>query len=594
MNGRGVFEGVAGAYPRALYRAMGFADADFEKPLIGIVNSWSEVDPGHFHLRDLAEWVKEGVREAGGAAAEFNTVAPCDGIAQGRGMHAILPLRDVIAASVELMALANRFDGLVMLCSCDKIEPGMLIAAARLNLPTIFVLGGPMAPGRVDMGRGQARTSADDSPFPRPQNTPPQSAVGGQRSASPEQDAPAFRQIILSDVKEAMGRYKAGRITEEEFYEIERCACPGPGACGFMGTANTMACIVESLGLALPGCATLPALDPARRALCHASGRRIVELVREDVRAGAMLTQASLENAVRVTLALGGSTNATLHLPAVAYEVAADITPDTFDLLGRSTPLIAKFAPASRFTVTDLHEAGGVPAVLKVLAPLLAGESPTVDGRTLGEIGAAASVRRTDVLHSLDAPLAPEGGIAVLRGTLAPDGAVIKQSAVAAAMLKHTGPARVFESEEEVRDSLNAHTIRPGDVLVIRNEGPAGGPGMRELSIPAAMLVGMGLSDSVAMITDGRYSGATRGPCIGHVCPEAFAGGPIAAVRDGDQIEIDILERKLNLLVPEDEVARRLAGWRPRQPAVASGFLGMYSRMVGPASRGAILGDTHP
>ena len=351
MIGRGVFEGVAGAYPRALYRSMGFVDADFEKPLIGIANSWSEVDPGHFHLRTLAEWVKEGVREAGGAPAEFNTVAPCDGIAQGQGMHAILPLRDVIAASVELMALANRFDGLVMLCSCDKIVPGMLIAAARLNLPTIFVLGGPMAPGTME---------------------------------DPATGEP--REIILSDVKEAMGRYKAGRITEDEFYEIECRACAGPGACGFMGTANTMACIVETLGLTLPGCATLPALDPAREELCRATGRRIVDLVREGVRAGAMLTQASLENAVRVTLALGGSTNATLHLPAVAHEIGADITPDTFDRLGRTTPLIAKFAPASRLTVVDLHAAGGIPAVLNVLSPLLAGDAPTVDGRTVGQI----------------------------------------------------------------------------------------------------------------------------------------------------------------------------------------------------------------
>ena len=370
MRGRGVFEGVAGAYPRALYRSMGFGDDDFEKPLIGIVNSWSEVDPGHFHLRELAAWVKEGVREAGGATAEFNTVAPCDGIAQGKGMHSILPLRDVIAASVELMVDANRFDGIVMLCSCDKIVPGMLMAAARLDLPTIFVTGGPMLPGHA---------------------------------ADPQTGAE--REIILSDVKEAMGRYKAGRITEEQFYEIECKACGGPGACAFMGTANTMNCIVEALGLTLPGCATLPALDPDRAELCRASGRRIVELVRAGVHAGQMLTQASLENAVRVTLALGGSTNATLHLPAIANEIdgaGVDITPDTFDRLGRQTPLIAKFAPASRLTVVDLHAAGGIPAVLSVLAPLLDRDAPTVDGRTIGEIAADARVLRDDVLHPLD------------------------------------------------------------------------------------------------------------------------------------------------------------------------------------------------
>lgn len=567
MRGRGVFEGVAGAYPRALYRAMGFADADFEKPLIGIVNSWSEVNPGHFHLRELAGWVKAGVRAAGGAAAEFNTVAPCDGIAQGQGMHAILPLRDVIAASVELMARANRFDGLVMLCSCDKIIPGMLMAAARLNLPTIFVLGGPMAPGRMTIG-GSERA--------RPET-------------GPSSDETQSREIILSDVKEAMGRYKAGRISETEFSEIECEACPGPGACGFMGTANTMACIVEALGLALPGCATLPALDPARQALCEASGRRIVALAQQGMTAREMLTQASLENAVRVTLALGGSTNAALHLPAVAHEVGADITADTFDRLGRTTPLIARFAPASRHTVVDLHRAGGVPAALRILAPLLAGDRPTVAGRTIGEIAADAAVLRPAILHGLDAPLAPEGGIAVLRGSLAPDGAVVKQSAISPAMLRHVGPARVFESEEDVRDSLMARAVQPGDVLVIRNEGPAGGPGMRELSIPAALLVGLGLGDSVAMITDGRYSGATRGPCIGHVCPEAYAGGPIAAVREGDLIEIDIPGRQLDLCVPAGEIGRRLAERQPRRPAGATGFLRLYSRVVGPASRGALL-----
>ena len=502
-----------GGIPARLYRSMGYSDADFQKPLIGIVNSWSEVDPGHFHLRTLAEWVKEGVREAGGTPAEFNTVAPCDGILQGAGMYASLPLRDVIAASVELMCLGNRFDGVVMLCSCDKIVPGMLMAAARLDLPTVFVTGGPMAPGRV--------TDAGGEP----------------------------REVILSDVKEAMGRYKAGLISEEQFYEIECQACGGPGACAFMGTANTMNAVVETLGLSLPLCATMPALDPAREELCRASGRRIVELVREGLRAGRMLTQSSLENAVRMCLALGGSTNAVLHLPAIAAEasgpsvaaecigaecvgaesvLAADgaqcsINQDTFDRLGRETPLIARFAPAGRLTVVDLHAAGGIPAALSVLAPLLDLSVPTVSGQTLGEIAAGARVLREDVVHPLDAPLAPQGGIAVLYGSLAPQGAVVKQSAVSPAMLQHRGPARVFESEDEVRDSLMSRGIRPGDVLVIRNEGPAGGPGMRELSIPAGMLVGLGLGDSVAMITDGRYSGATRGPCIGHVCPEAYA-----------------------------------------------------------------------
>ncbi len=548
MNGRGIFAGLHGAYARALYRAMGFRDADFYRPLIGIVNSWSQVNPGHFHLCRLAEWVKEGVREAGGTPAEFNTVAPCDGIAQGRGMHAILPLRDVIAASVELMARANGFDGLVMLCSCDKIVPGMLMAAARLDLPTVLVTGGPMASGRV-----------------------------------------GDRPVMTSDVKEGMGKLQAGQITEAEFYAIESNACPGPGACNFMGTASTMNCVTETLGLMLPRCATLPALHPDRRELCRASGRQIVHLVEQNRTARQMLTRPALENAIRVVMALGGSTNAVLHIPAIAYEAGIELGLDIFDELGRQTPLIARFRPASPLTMIDLDEAGGIPAALHILAPLLHLDLPTVTDETIRDRAVNARNRRRDVLHPLEEPLMPEGGIAILRGNLAPDGAVVKQSAVAPGMLRHTGPARVLESEEELEHALAAQTIRPGDVLVIRNEGPRGGPGMRELSIPAAVLTGMGLNESVALITDGRFSGATRGPCIGHVAPEAAVGGPIGLIQDGDRIEIDIPRRTLNVLVPQEELTRRRAGWQPRPPAVATGFLNLYSRIVAQADRGAIL-----
>jgi dihydroxy-acid dehydratase len=527
---------------------MGYHDADFRRPLIGIVNSWSEVNPGHFHLRQLAEWVKQGVQEAGGTPAEFNTVAPCDGIAQGQGMHYILPLRDVIAASIELMVGANRFDGLVMLCNCDKIVPGMLMASARLDLPTLFVTGGPMASGRI-----------------------------------------GEQEVTTSDVKEGMGKLKAKKISETEFYTLESNACPGPGACNFMGTASTMNCVTETLGLTLPHCATLPAVHPDRRELCLASGRQIVQLVEQNLTACRMLSRESLENAIRVVLALGGSTNATLHIPAIAHDAGVTMGLEIFDDLSRQTPLIGKFRPTSSYTVLDLHESGGIPAVLKLLSPLLHLDLPTVTGETLRKRADRAIPIHPEVLHPLETPLAPEGGLAILYGNLALDGAVVKQSGVVAGMLLHTGPARVFECEEDLEKSLETKRINPGDILVIRNEGPRGGPGMRELSIPAAMLTGMGLNDSVAMITDGRFSGATRGPCIGHVAPEAFIGGLIALVQDGDLIEIDIPKRRLELLVSEDVLDRRRVDWQPRAPAISSGFLDLYSRIVTQANQGAIL-----
>jgi dihydroxy-acid dehydratase len=545
-----LFDGIHGAYPRALYRSMGFAKQDFRKPVIGVMNSWSEAVPGHFHLRSLAGWVKEGISAAGGMPVEVGIPAVCDGIAQGVGMHAVLPLRDVIAASVELMTLANRFDGLVLLCNCDKIIPGMLMAAARLDLPVIFVTGGPMATGKVP--------------------------------ASDEE-------LILSDVKEAMGKLIANKISAEEFDLIEQYACPGAGACAFMGTANTMNIAVEVMGLSLPTCATLPAVCPERKKLCVKSGVRIVELVETGLSARTFITQDSLENAIRVVLATGGSTNAALHFPAVAWEAGIHLDLEKFDQLSRATPLIGRFRPASPFTINDLHIAGGVPAILKTLAQLLNLDSLSTSGQNLAAIAAGAQVLRPDILYSLDAPLAPQGGIAILYGTLAPEGAVVKQSAVDPKMLVHTGPAIVFECEEEVEQHLTSQAVKPGSIMVIRNEGPRGGPGMRELSIPAAMLVGMGLGSSVAMVSDGRYSGATRGPCIGHVCPEAYIGGPIALVKNGDRIEIDIPNRKINLLVPEDELSKRRIEWVPREPAITSGFLGLYSQLAEQANQGAVL-----
>jgi dihydroxy-acid dehydratase len=527
---------------------MGFSDDDSGKPTIAVVNSWGETTPGHHHLRDLAAAAKEGVREAGGMPVEFNTVAPCDGIAQGPGMHYVLPLRDVIAASVELMIEAHRFDAALFLGTCDKIVPAMLMAAARVNLPCVFLTGGPMLPW-YDEGRA----------------------------------------VILSDVKEGMGALKAGRLTEEEFHTLECNACGGPGACAFMGTANTMNCLVEAMGLSLPGCATLPAVASGRADLARESGRRVVEVWREGVRFRDIAVRGALENAIRVLQAIGGSTNAVLHLLALASELGIDPALKTFDEIGRKTPLLGKFKPASPLTVVDLHEAGGVSAVLQRLSPLLERELPTVSGRTVGQIAADAQAARSDVLRSLEDPLASEGGIAVLYGSLAPRGAVVKQSGVEPEMLRHRGPARVFEGEEALRDELLAQKIQASDVLVIRNEGPRGGPGMRELSIPAAVLVGMGLGSSVAMVTDGRFSGATRGPCIGHVVPEAHEGGPIALVEDGDTIDIDIPERRLNLLVAEDVLVQRRRRWRRRKSPFARGFLVLYAERVGPADQGAVL-----
>lgn len=543
-----MLSGLGGAYPRALFRAVGLGQEDLSRPVIAIANSWNEMLPGHFHFRAIAQAVKAGIRQAGGTPLEFNTIAICDGVAQGPGMHWVLPSREIVAASVEVMVEAYQVDGLVCICSCDKIVPGMLMAAARLDIPAIFLTGGPMSPGHY---RGQT--------------------------------------IVLSDVKEAMGRVKTGAMSLEELAEIEESACPGAGACGFMGTANTMCCFVEAAGLSLPGCATLGAMDPRRLDLAQATGQRAVELVHEELRPSRVLTAEALENGIRLALALGGSTNLILHALSLAHELNLTLRLDDFDRLSRQTPLIARFKPASPLTVSDLDEAGGVPAALSVLTPLLHLDALTVTGRALGENIAEAKVMRADVIRPLADPLAPEGGIAVLYGSLAPDGAVVKQSAVSPAMLRHSGPAVVCESEEAVRERLLASDVRAGDVLVIRYEGPRGGPGMRELSIPAALLVGMGLGDSVAMVTDGRYSGATRGPCIGHVAPEAALGGPLALVRDGDLIEINIPERRLDVLIAAEEMNARRSVWSPPPEKPRKGFLAHYARYVSSASTGVVL-----
>ena len=543
---------LTGAYARGLYHACGIDDAE-QKPVIGIANSWNELVPGHLHLRRVADAVKEGVRAAGGLPLEFNTIALCDGICQGGGMHAVLPSREVIAASVELMARGYRLDGLVCLASCDKIVPGMLLAAARLDLPTAFVTGGLMAEGQW---RGQ--------------------------------------RVVTSDVKEAIGRAGRGEITVDDLHAIEHAACPGPGICNMMGTANTMCAVVEAAGLSLPGNATVAAMrgdgvDPDLLSLARAAGRALMASLAAGVTFRGVVGPAVLRNLVAVVQAIGGSTNLVLHLAALAAELDLPLALGDWDRIGRETPLLAKFTPSSPASVSDFGRAGGVPALLKQLAPLLDLDGPTAYGTTLARVAAQAAVHRPDLIRSPGDPLAPSGGIAVLYGNLAPEGAVVKASGVSPAMIRHAGPARVFDSEEAVQDALLGDRVRPGDVLVVRYEGPRGGPGMRELSLPAAILVGMGLADSVAMVTDGRFSGATRGPCVGHVCPEAASGGPIAALRDGDVIEIDIPARTLSVRLSDQELDARLAAWQPPGRAIPPGFLRLYADRVGPASGGAVL-----
>jgi len=548
LRSREWLSGIDGTYARSLYRASGYTSSDLNKPLIAVANSWTEANPGHYHLRELAWHVKSGIISAGGMPVEFNTIAPCDAIAQGRGMHYVLPSRDIIAASVELMLQAHQFDAVVMLCSCDKIIPGMLMSALRCNIPTIFLTGGTMLPF----------SSKDGA-------------------------------IVACDVKEAIGAYKSGKIDEQELAYIESNACCSPGLCSMMGTASTMSCIVEALGLSMPGCATMPAVSSAKLTSARLTGEQIMKVLDEGLTPSQLVTKASINNAIKVGVSIGGSTNMLLHIPAIAHEIGIEIPLSLFDEISRKTPLLAKFKPASKYTLLDFHEAGGVPALMKEMETILELDLPSVTCATIRENLSSAIVTRREVIHSLDDPIASEGGIAVLYGNLAPKGAVVKQSAVNPKMMVHSGSAKVFDSEEDVREYMSSKQVQSGDVLVIRYEGPKGGPGMRELSIPAALLIGMGLGDSVAMITDGRYSGASRGPCIGHVCPEAVEGGPIALVQDGDIIDIDIPNRRLEIRLSETELQKRKAHWKPKIPKVHGGFLDIYRKIVSGADEGAVL-----
>jgi dihydroxy-acid dehydratase len=534
-----------------MLKAAGFSDEDLARPLIGVANTWIEIGPCNYHLKDLAAGVKAGIREAGGTPLEFNTVSISDGITMGTaGMKASLVSREVIADSIELVARGNLFDGLVVLVGCDKTIPGAVMALARLDIPGTVLYGGSIAPGSWE-----------------------------------------GRDVTIQDVFEAVGAHAAGRLDDRRLKDLEDHACPGAGACGGQFTANTMAAVCEFLGIAAMGSGSVPAVDPLRRDVCARVGRLVMDLVERDLRPARILTRPALENAIAGVMATGGSTNAVLHLLAIAREAGVPLAIDDFNPINDRIPLIADLKPGGRYVANDLYRAGGIALVARRLLEggLLHGDALTVSGRTIAEeAAAAAETPGQDVVRPLAAPLKPSGGLVVLKGNLAPDGCVVKVAG--STRLAHTGPARVFDSEEAAFGAVEAGAIRPGDVVVIRYEGPAGGPGMREMLAVTAALVGAGLGDSVALVTDGRFSGATRGLMAGHVAPEAARGGPIAAVRDGDRITFDVAARQLRLDVTGDEIRRRMAAWTPPAPAFTSGVMAKYARLVSSASEGAVTG----
>ena len=536
---------------RSLLYALGYTDEELSRPLVGVVCSHNEIVPGHMHLDKIAEAVKAGIRAAGGTPVMFPAIAVCDGIAMGHvGMKYSLVTRDLIADSTEAMVTAHQFDGLVMIPNCDKNVPGLLMAAARLNIPTIFCSGGPMLAGKLNDGR----------------------------------------RTCLSHMFEAVGAYTAGKIDEARLTYCEKNTCPTCGSCSGMYTANSMNCLTEVLGMGLKGNGTIPAVYSARIALAKHAGMQIMDLVRKNIRPRDIMTPAAIRNALTADMALGCSTNSMLHLPAIANECGVEFNLDMANEISAVTPNLCHLAPAGPTYMEDLNAAGGVYAVLKELTKknLLDTSVMTVTGKTLGENIADAVNGDTSVIRTVEDPYSPTGGIAVLRGNLAPEGSVVKRSAVLPEMLVHEGPAKVFESEEEAQAAINAGKIVAGDVVVIRYEGPKGGPGMREMLNPTSAIMGMGLGNSVALITDGRFSGATRGACIGHVSPEAASGGPIGIVRDGDIISIDIPNNKLELKISDEEFARRMADFVPKKKEL-SGYLKRYAALVSSGAKGAIL-----
>jgi dihydroxy-acid dehydratase len=532
------------------FRGAGFSEEDMQKSVIGIANSWNEIAAGHVHLNRMAEAVRAGIRQAGGTPMEFNTIAVCDGVSEGSfGMRYPLPSRDLVADSIEAMVCGHSdlFDGMVCLCTCDKVVPGMLMGAARVNIPTVFFTGGQMRPGRF---RGE--------------------------------------DIVVYDLARIYRQFSSGELSPEEFFGKVSSACPGPGACNVLGTATTMACMTEALGMSLPGCATHIADEAKGLRLATESGRQIMKLVGKGLRPSDILTKNAFENAIRVDMAIGGSTNTALHLPAIANEVDVDINLKDFDRLSRSTPNLCRIKPNGPHNFTELEKAGGVTAVMKRIEPLLHLDALTVSGTTVGERIKDSVVANDEIIRYLDTPYSKDGGIAVLYGNLAPGGAVVKASAVHPSMLVFSGPARVFDSEEDCTNAFENNEIKQGDVVVIRYEGPKGGPGMREMLMITMRISETKLNTSVALVTDGRFSGGTGGMSIGHVSPEAFEGGPIAAIREGDMILIDVPNRQLNVSLDENDMKTRLKTWKPPELKVKKGYLALYAKTTSSANKGAI------
>ncbi|MEN6331758.1 MAG: dihydroxy-acid dehydratase [Smithella sp.] len=546
-------KGLERAPHRSLFKAMGYTDEEISRPLIGVVNSANEIIPGHVHLDLIAQDVKAGIRMSGGTPVEFPAIGVCDGIAMGHtGMKYSLASREIIADSIEIMATAHPFDALVFIPNCDKIIPGMLMAALRLNIPAIFISGGPMMAGKL-----------------------------------------AGKAVDLISVFEGVGAVKAKRMTQSELKKLEDCACPGCGSCSGMYTANSMNCVTEALGLGLPGNGTVPAVDAARHRLAKYAGMKIMELYKKNIRPRDIATLAAFKNAIAVDMALGCSTNTVLHIPAIAHEAGINLDLNLFNEISEKTPNLCKLSPAGNHHIEDFDRAGGIQAVMKVIGTLgvIDKKAMTATGKTVEANIKSAAVLDDTVIRPLNNPYSPQGGIAILRGNLAPDGAVVKQSAVAAAMQKNEGRARVFDCEDDAIAAILGGQIKDGDIVIIRYEGPKGGPGMREMLGPTSAIVGMGLDKTVALLTDGRFSGGTQGAAIGHISPEAAEGGPIALVKEGDIIAIDIPAKMLELKVSDKELEKRRKALKPFTPAITSGYLARYARLVTSASTGAIFKD---